>query len=106
MLGGHIDSWHAGTGATDDGAGVAVSMEAVRIFKALKLQPRRTIRIALWSGEEQGLLGSEAYVTRHFGEYAEGKTSRRQAAKDQAMRIGRQEPPPRSRRSKLVRQGI
>ena len=64
MLGGHIDSWHAGTGATDNGTGVAVSMEAVRIFKALKLQPRRTIRIGLWSGEEQGLLGSRAYVTK------------------------------------------
>jgi carboxypeptidase Q len=67
MVGGHMDSWHAGTGATDNGAGVAVAMEAVRILQALKLQPRRTIRIALWSGEEQGLLGSEAYVRDHFG---------------------------------------
>jgi Zn-dependent M28 family amino/carboxypeptidase len=66
MLGGHMDSWHAGTGATDNAAGVAVTMEAVRILKALGLQPRRTIRIALWSGEEQGLLGSRAYVSEHF----------------------------------------
>ena len=67
MLGGHMDSWHAGTGATDNGAGVAVGMEAVRIIQALGLNPRRTIRIALWSGEEQGLLGSRAYVAEHFG---------------------------------------
>jgi hypothetical protein len=68
MLGGHMDSWHGGTGATDNAAGVAVAMEAVRIIKALNLQPRRTIRIALWTGEEQGLLGSRAYVKEHFGE--------------------------------------
>jgi carboxypeptidase Q len=67
MLGGHLDSWHGATGATDNAAGVAVAMEAVRIIKALGLQPRRTIRIALWSGEEQGLLGSRAYVEQHFG---------------------------------------
>lgn len=67
MLGGHMDSWHGGTGATDNGAGVAVTMEAVRIIQALGLKPRRTIRIALWSGEEQGLLGSRAYVAKHFG---------------------------------------
>ena len=67
MLGGHMDSWHSGTGATDNGAGVAVGMEAVRILQALGLKPRRTIRIALWSGEEQGLLGSRAYVAEHFG---------------------------------------
>ncbi|MEP6636395.1 MAG: M20/M25/M40 family metallo-hydrolase [Acidobacteriota bacterium] len=67
MLGGHMDSWHAGTGATDNGAGVAVAMEAIRIIKTLDLKPRRTIRIALWSGEEQGLLGSRAYVAEHFG---------------------------------------
>lgn len=68
MLGGHLDSWHGGTGATDNAAGVAVAMEAVRILKALGVQPRRTIRIALWSGEEQGLLGSRAYVRQHFAE--------------------------------------
>lgn len=67
MLGGHMDSWHAGTGATDNGAGVAVCMEAVRILQALNLKPRRTIRIGLWSGEEQGLFGSRAYVAQHFG---------------------------------------
>jgi Zn-dependent M28 family amino/carboxypeptidase len=62
-----MDSWHAATGATDNGAGVAAAMEAVRIIQALGLKPRRTIRIALWSGEEQGLLGSAAYVAQHFG---------------------------------------
>ncbi len=67
MLGGHMDSWHAGTGATDNGAGVAVAMEAVRILQALDVKPRRTIRIGLWSGEEQGLFGSQAYVAQHFG---------------------------------------
>jgi hypothetical protein len=67
MLGGHMDSWHAGTGATDNGVGVAAAMEAVRIIKALDLKPRRTIRVALWSGEEEGLYGSKAYVTKHFG---------------------------------------
>jgi Zn-dependent M28 family amino/carboxypeptidase len=67
MLGGHMDSWHSGTGATDNGAGVAVAMEAVRILQALNLKPRRTIRVGLWSGEEQGLLGSRAYVAEHFG---------------------------------------
>jgi Zn-dependent M28 family amino/carboxypeptidase len=63
-----MDSWHGGTGATDNGAGVAVAMEAVRIIQSLGLKPRRTIRVALWSGEEQGLLGSRAYVKEHFGE--------------------------------------
>jgi Zn-dependent M28 family amino/carboxypeptidase len=67
MLGAHFDSWHAGTGATDNGAGSAVCLEAVRILQALGLKPRRTIRIGLWSGEEQGLLGSRAYVAEHFG---------------------------------------
>ena len=66
MLGGHMDSWHGGTGATDNAAGVAVAMEAIRILQALNLKPRRTIRVALWSGEEQGLLGSRAYVARAF----------------------------------------
>lgn len=67
MLGAHLDSWHAGTGATDNATGVAVCMEAVRILKTVGLRPRRTIRIALWTGEEQGLLGSRAYVAEHFG---------------------------------------
>lgn len=69
MLGGHLDSWHSGTGATDNAAGVAVAMEAVRILQAVHARPRRTVRVALWGGEEQGLLGSKAYVTRHFGYY-------------------------------------
>jgi hypothetical protein len=68
MVGGHMDSWHSGTGATDNGAGVAVAMEAVRIIQALGLKPRRTIRIGLWSGEEQGLFGSQAFVKQHLGE--------------------------------------
>jgi carboxypeptidase Q len=69
MVGGHLDSWIAGTGATDNGAGSVVAMEAVRILKALGLKPKRTIRIALWSGEEQGLFGSRGYVKQHFGEF-------------------------------------
>jgi hypothetical protein len=67
MVGGHLDSWTAGTGATDNGAGTVVAMEAVRILKALDVKPRRTIRIALWTGEEQGIFGSKGYVTQHFG---------------------------------------
>ncbi|MFZ0290434.1 MAG: M20/M25/M40 family metallo-hydrolase, partial [Candidatus Sulfotelmatobacter sp.] len=67
MLGAHLDSWHAGTGATDNGAGTIVMMEAVRILKTLDIKPRRTIRIGLWSGEEEGLLGSQGYVEHHFG---------------------------------------
>ena len=67
MLGAHLDSWHAGTGATDNGAGTIVMMEAMRILKALDIKPRRTIRIGLWSGEEEGLLGSQGYVEQHFG---------------------------------------
>ena len=67
MLGAHLDSWHAGTGATDNGAGTIVMMEAVRILKALDIKPRRTIRIGLWSGEEEGLLGSQGYVEKPFG---------------------------------------
>ena len=72
MLGGHMDSWHSGTGATDNAAGVSVGMEAVRILKALDLKPRRTIRIGLWSGEEQGLFGSAGYVKEHFGQRGDG----------------------------------
>src|ERR1700758_2174341 len=67
MLGGHLDSWIAGTGATDNGAGTIVAMEAVRILKALGVKPRRTIRIALWTGEEQGLFGSRGYCVQHYG---------------------------------------
>jgi carboxypeptidase Q len=67
MIGGHFDSWHSGTGATDNGAGSGVMLEAMRILRALNLQPRRTIRIGLWTGEEQGLYGSCAYTKQHFG---------------------------------------
>lgn len=73
MLGGHLDSWHAATGATDNAAGCAIMMEAARILKALGVKPRRTIRVALWSGEEQGLLGSRAYVKEHFGTFENPK---------------------------------
>ena len=71
MLGAHMDSWHTGTGAADNAAGVAVMMEAMRILKAVGAKPRRTIRVALWSGEEQGLIGSQAYVARHFAAWPE-----------------------------------
>ncbi len=67
MLGAHLDSWHGATGATDNAIGCAVILEAARILKAVGVTPRRTIRVALWSGEEQGLLGSKAYVAEHFG---------------------------------------
>ncbi len=66
MLGGHLDSWAAATGATDDGAGSLIALEALRILKACRVQPRRTIRVGLWGGEEQGMLGSLGYVAQHF----------------------------------------
>jgi carboxypeptidase Q len=69
MIGAHFDSWHTGTGATDNGAGSAVMMEVMRILKALNLKLERTVRIGLWSGEEQGLYGSQAYVKEHFGDF-------------------------------------
>ena len=70
MAGGHMDSWLSGTGATDNGAGAVVAMEAIRILRALDVKPRRTIRIGLWSGEEQGEFGSGGYVSQHFGKFA------------------------------------
>ncbi len=73
MLGGHLDSWSAATGATDNGAGCIVALEAVRILKTLGVKPKRTIRIALWDGEEEGLLGSFHYVKNHFGDPADMK---------------------------------
>ncbi len=73
MLGGHLDSWHAATGATDNAIGSSIMMEAARLIQALGLKPRRTIRVALWSGEEEGLLGSKAYVAQHFGTAEEPK---------------------------------
>jgi carboxypeptidase Q len=71
MLGAHLDSWHGGARANDNAAGSVVMMEAVRLLKALDIRPRRTIRIALWTGEEQGLLGSRGYVKEHFADRPE-----------------------------------
>jgi hypothetical protein len=68
MLGGHFDSWHGGTGATDNAVGSAIMLEAMRILKASGLQMRRTVRLGLWGGEEQGLLGSRAYVKQHVAD--------------------------------------
>jgi len=85
MVGGHLDSWIAGTGATDNGAGTLVAMEVMRILTALHVQPRRTIRIALWSGEEEGLFGSRGYVREHFGS-APLSTAPDQAALPEFMR--------------------
>ena len=73
MLGAHFDSWHTGTGATDNAAGSAVMLEAMRILKATRLKMRRTVRLGLWTGEEEGILGSRAYVTQHFADRAEMK---------------------------------
>jgi hypothetical protein len=73
MLGGHLDSWHSATGATDNAIGCATMLEAIRILNAIGVKPRRTIRVALWSGEEQGLLGSQAYVKEHFGTFESPK---------------------------------
>ena len=73
MLGGHLDSWHSATGATDNAIGCATMMEAARILKAIGVKPRHTIRVACWSGEEQGLLGSQAYVAQHFGTFENPK---------------------------------
>jgi Zn-dependent M28 family amino/carboxypeptidase len=69
MVGGHLDSWASGTGATDNGAGTLIAMEAMRILNALGVKPRRTIRVALWSGEEEGMFGSSGYVKQHFGSF-------------------------------------
>src|SRR5207344_2489047 len=76
MLGGHLDSWHSATGATDNAIGCATMMEAARILKAIGVKPRRTIRVACWSGEEEGLLGSQAYVAQHFGTFENPKPER------------------------------
>jgi hypothetical protein len=73
MLGGHLDSWHSATGSTDNAIGCSVMMEAARILATMGIKPRRTIRVALWSGEEQGLLGSQAYIRQHFGSFEEQK---------------------------------
>jgi hypothetical protein len=73
MLGGHLDSWHSATGATDNAIGCAVMMEAIRLLQVTGAKPRRTVRLALWSAEEQGLLGSKAYVAEHFGTFEQPK---------------------------------
>jgi hypothetical protein len=75
MVGGHLDSWHYGTGATDNAVGAAAAMEAMRILKALDLKMDRTVRIGLWGAEEQGLYGSAAYVKEHFADRATMKTT-------------------------------
>jgi Zn-dependent M28 family amino/carboxypeptidase len=90
MVGAHLDSWHPGTGATDDGAGSAVMMEVVRILKAIDARPRRTVRIGLWGGEEQGLLGSRAYVSEHFASRPEPK----EPGPDELPAFMRNDPPP------------
>ncbi|MET0553976.1 MAG: M20/M25/M40 family metallo-hydrolase [Vicinamibacteria bacterium] len=77
MAGAHLDSWHSGTGATDNAAGSAIVMEAMRILKAIEARPRRTIRAALWSGEEQGLLGSRGYVEQHFAVRSDAEEARK-----------------------------
>jgi Zn-dependent M28 family amino/carboxypeptidase len=89
MIGAHLDSWHPGTGATDDGAGSAVTMEAIRILKAIDAKPRRTVRIGLWGGEEQGFLGSRAYVSEHLA----SRPERREAEADEMPSFLRNEPP-------------
>jgi Zn-dependent M28 family amino/carboxypeptidase len=73
MIGAHFDSWQASPNASDDAAGCAVALEAVRILKAIGVKPRRTIRVALWGGEEQGIYGSQEYVRKHFGNPKEPK---------------------------------
>jgi hypothetical protein len=78
LAGAHLDSWHTGTGATDNAAGSAVVMEAARILEALGAKPRRTIRFVLWTGEEEGLLGSKAYVRQHFATRPEGPTDEKE----------------------------
>lgn len=75
MVGGHLDSWHSGNGSTDNGAGVTVAMEAMRIIAASGLKPRRTIKIGLWTGEEQGLLGSRGYVAKNLATLGDGSDS-------------------------------
>jgi carboxypeptidase Q len=89
MVGAHLDSWHAGTGATDNAAGSAVMMEVVRVLKAIDAKPRRAIRIGLWGGEEQGFLGSRAYVSEHFASRPEPK----EPAPDDVPSFMRNEPP-------------
>jgi carboxypeptidase Q len=101
MLGAHLDSWHTSTGATDNAAGVAVMMEAMRILKALGVTPKRTVRIALWSGEEQGLLGSRAYVKEHFATRAEPKDPEQAKLPETARTTDKGELQPKPEHAKL-----
>jgi carboxypeptidase Q len=89
MVGAHLDSWHAGTGATDNAAGSAVMMEVIRILKAVDAKPRRTVRIGLWGGEEQGFLGSRGYINEHFASRPEPK----EPGPDEMPSFMRNEPP-------------
>ncbi len=89
MVGAHLDSWHPGTGATDNAAGSAVMMEVMRILKAIDARPKRTIRIGLWGGEEQGFLGSRAYINEHFASRPEPK----EPGTDELPSFMRNEPP-------------
>jgi carboxypeptidase Q len=88
MLGAHLDSWHSGTGATDNGAGTVVAMEVMRVLKTIGIAPKRTIRIGLWSGEEQGLLGSRAYVSQHFASRPEPPEEERDLPSTMRRNIG------------------
>ena len=102
VLGAHLDSWHLGKGATDNAAGVATVMEAVRLLKSLALPMRRTVRLGLWTGEEQGLLGSKAYVTQHFGRFVTNTTevaSSTRSPRDEGEGDGRPNRRARSNRS-------
>jgi Zn-dependent M28 family amino/carboxypeptidase len=87
MIGAHFDSWHTGTGATDNGAGSAVMLEVMRILKTLNLPLDRTVRIGLWSGEEQGLFGSRAYVKQHFADISTGEVKPEQAKFDAYLNL-------------------
>ena len=89
MVGAHLDSWHSGTGATDNGVGSACAMEAVRIIRSLNLHPRRTIRVALWTGEEQGIFGSSAYVKQHFGSLPDEPATTGPTTSPTTMRVSR-----------------
>ncbi len=95
MVTAHLDSWAAGTGATDDGAGVVVAIEAMRILNALRIKPSRTIRLALWTGEEQGLLGSVEYVKRHIADVPRATTPE-QLRLPEAMRRVVSQPVPKA----------
>jgi carboxypeptidase Q len=103
MVSGHLDSWAAATGATDDGAGVVIAMEAMRILNALGVRPARTIRIALWTGEEQGLLGSLAYVKRHIADLSYDTTpGQLQIPEAMRRRVGPVSPKPEHARLSAI----